>query len=98
MSGARILLVDDDRAFRVSTAALLRDDGYEVVGAENGAEGVEALKAGRFDLLLLDLRMPGLDGIRIVEALRAWGEGIPILMISGYGTVQAAVDALHEKK
>ncbi|MEZ4423609.1 MAG: sigma-54 dependent transcriptional regulator [Gemmatimonadota bacterium] len=95
MSGARILLVDDDRAFRVSTAALLRDDGYEVVGAENGAEGVEALKAGRFDLLLLDLRMPGLDGIRIVEALRAWGEGIPILMISGYGTVQAAVDALH---
>ncbi|MEZ4417572.1 MAG: sigma-54 dependent transcriptional regulator [Gemmatimonadota bacterium] len=95
MSAGRLLLVDDDRAFRISTAALLREEGYEVVGAATGAEGVEALKAGRFDLLLLDLRMPGLDGIRIVEALRTWGEGIPILMISGYGTVEAAVEALH---
>ncbi len=95
MSRGRLLLVDDDKAFRISTSALLREEGYEVDGAGTGQEGVEALKAGAYDLLLLDLKMPGVDGVRVVEALRTWGESIPVLMISGYGTVQAAVDALH---
>jgi len=91
----RILLVDDDRAFRVSTSTLLREEGYRVVEAADGSEGVEALKAGGFDLILLDLRMPGVDGIQLVEVLRRWGEGTPILMISGFGTVETAVKALH---
>ncbi|MBT8396346.1 MAG: sigma-54 dependent transcriptional regulator, partial [Gemmatimonadetes bacterium] len=92
---ARILLVDDDQAFRVSTSTLLREEGYLVVEAGNGQEAVEALKQGDFDLILLDLRMPGVDGIQIVEVLRRWGEGIPVLMISGFGTVETAVKALH---
>lgn len=91
----RILLVDDDEAFRVSTSTLLREEGHRVVEASNGQEGVEALKGGGIDLILLDLRMPGVDGIQIVEILRRWGEGIPILMISGFGTVETAVKALH---
>jgi two-component system response regulator HydG len=91
----RILLVDDDRAFRVSTSTLLREEGYRVVEASDGSEGVEALMAGGFDLILLDLRMPGVDGIQLVEVLRRWGEGTPILMISGFGTVETAVKALH---
>jgi DNA-binding NtrC family response regulator len=91
----RILLVDDDQAFRVSTSTLLQEEGYPVVEAANGQEAVEALKGGGFDLILLDLRMPGVDGIQIVEVLRRWGEGVPILMISGFGTVETAVKALH---
>jgi DNA-binding NtrC family response regulator len=92
---ARILLVDDDRAFRVSTSALLRQDGYEVTAVGDGQEAVTALRGSRFDLMLLDLRLPGMDGLRIVEALRLWGEGVPILMISGFGTIDTAVEALH---
>ncbi|MGH7502215.1 MAG: sigma-54-dependent transcriptional regulator [Longimicrobiales bacterium] len=91
----RILLVDDDRGFRLSTSALLRQDGYDVVVAADGREAVDALRQQPFDLMLLDLRLPGTDGIRIVEALRLWGEGLPILMISGFGTVDSAVSALH---
>ncbi|MBC7791178.1 MAG: sigma-54-dependent Fis family transcriptional regulator [Anaerolineae bacterium] len=92
----RILVVDDDRAFRLSTAALLRQDGYEAIPVASGQEAVEALSKGSFDLMLLDLRMPGAtDGLTVIEALRRWGEGIPILMISGYGTIDAAVRALH---
>ena len=72
-----------------------REEGYPVVEAADGQEAVEALKGGGFDLILLDLRMPGVDGIQIVEVLRRWGEGIPILMISGFGTVETAVKALH---
>ncbi len=94
-SPARILLVDDDSVFRVSTAALLIDEGYQVTTVADGTEAVQALRGEHFDLMLLDLRLPGTDGLRIVEALRLWGKGIPILMISGFGTVAAAVEALH---
>jgi DNA-binding NtrC family response regulator len=95
MTASRLLLVDDDRTFRLSTAALLRQDGHEVIEAADGGAAVETLKAEPFDLILLDLRMPGLDGIGLVEVLRTWGHDTPILMISGFGTVDTAVNALH---
>lgn len=91
----RILVVDDDRVFRLSTAALLEGEGHEVEGAADAKEAVSALDRGRFDLMVLDLRMPGLDGIGLAEVLRTRGEGVPILMISGFGTVDSAVRALH---
>ena len=81
MSRARLLVVDDDRTFRLSTAALLRQDGHDVAEAEDGTTAVNKLRAEHFDLILLDLRMPGLDGIGIVEALRTWGNDTPILML-----------------
>jgi DNA-binding NtrC family response regulator len=95
MSSAKILVVDDDATFRMTTAALLESDGYEVDSAPDGQQAVERLKNHQFDLLLVDLRMPGIDGISLVEALRLWGHGVPILMISGFGTVETAVRALQ---
>ena len=95
MSGARILVVDDDPTFRMTTGALLEADGYSVDTAADGQQAVERLKDRQFDLLLVDLRMPGIDGISLVEALRLWGHGVPILMISGFGTVDSAVRALQ---
>ena len=97
---ARLLVVDDDRAFRLSTAALLRAEGHDVHSVEDGPSAVQALReadarGARFDLLLLDMRMPGIDGLGVVESLRVWGERVPILMISGVGTVDSAVRALH---
>jgi DNA-binding NtrC family response regulator len=91
----RILVVDDDRAFRLSSAELLRQDGYEVIGVEDGNAAVAALRDGSYDLVLLDLRMPGADGLRVLETLRTWGESTPILMITGYGSIDTAVRALH---
>jgi DNA-binding NtrC family response regulator len=92
---ARLLVVDDDNAFRLSTAALLRADGHEVDVAADANAAVQALRAQAYDLVLLDLRMPGIDGIQLVETLRIWGESVPVLMISGYGTVENAVRAMH---
>jgi two-component system response regulator HydG len=91
----RILLVDDDRVFRRSTAELLRQDGYEVTAVEDAARAGEALSAGAFDLMLLDLRMPELDGLQLIEILRRRGNPTPILMISGFGTIESAVESLH---
>ena len=56
---------------------------------------MELLEVDTFDLILLDLKMPGLDGVSVVEVLRKWGHDTPILMINGFGTVDTAVDALH---
>lgn len=92
---ARLLVVDDDHAFRLSTAALLRADGYDVDVAPDANAAVQALRAQAYDLVLLDLRMPGIDGIQLVETLRIWGESVPVLMISGYGTVDNAVRAMQ---
>ena len=91
----RLLVVDDDNAFRLSTAALLRADGHDVDVAADATAAVQALRARAYDLVLLDLRMPGIDGIQLVETLRVWGESVPVLMISGYGTVESAVRAMH---
>ena len=91
----RLLVVDDDNAFRLSTAALLRADGHDVDVAPDATAAVQALRARAYDLVLLDLRMPGIDGIQLVETLRVWGESVPVLMISGYGTVESAVRAMH---
>ncbi|MDH3204983.1 MAG: sigma-54 dependent transcriptional regulator [Gemmatimonadota bacterium] len=92
---ARILLVDDDHAFRLSTAAILRDEAFDVTAVENASDAVTALGGAAYDLILLDLRMPGVDGISLAEVLRKRGESVPILMISGFGSVDSAVKALH---
>jgi DNA-binding NtrC family response regulator len=91
----RVLVVDDDRTFRLSTGELLRQDGYDVAVAADASEAVELLSAGGFDLVLLDMRMPGMDGLTAVEVLRTRGLRAPILMISGFGTIDTAVESLH---
>ncbi|MGI9038319.1 MAG: sigma-54-dependent transcriptional regulator [Gemmatimonadota bacterium] len=91
----RILIVDDDRAFRRSTAELLRQEGYAVDTAEDSITAGEAIQGNRFDLVLLDLRMPGVDGMGVVETLRLRGEHMPILMVSGFGSIDAAVNSLQ---
>jgi len=92
---ARLLVVDDDRTFRLSTAELLRQEGHDVDVAADASEAVAKLVAGAFDLLLLDVRMPGMDGLTAVEVLRTRGLEIPILMISGFGTIDVAVESMH---
>ncbi len=91
----RILVIDDDRAFRLSTGALLEEGGHDVRGVSDAQGASRALRQERFDLVLLDLRMPGLSGIELAEALRTQGAAVPILMISGFGTVESAVKAIH---
>ena len=91
---ARILIIDDDRAFRVGTGALLADEGYEVEAAASGNEGLEKLRDDQFDMVLLDLRMEGRTGLSVLEELRQGGNDVPVLMLTGFATVDSAVAAL----
>jgi DNA-binding NtrC family response regulator len=90
----RILIIDDDRAFRVGTGALLSDEGYIVEAASGGDEGLERLRRHSYNLVLLDLKMEGRDGISVLEELRRLGSDIPVVMLTGFATVDSAVQAL----
>lgn len=90
----RLLIADDDRLVLTTLAAGLSSAGYDVVTAASGAEALEAAAAGNFDLAILDLRMPGMDGIELARRLHDYTR-IPFLILSAYadsGLVQQAVE------
>ena len=87
----RILIIDDDRAFRVGTGALLADEGYEVDAEPGGDPGLERLRRERYDMVLLDLKMQGRTGLSVLEELRGSGNDVPVLMLMGFATVDSAV-------
>ncbi|HEU4557140.1 MAG TPA: sigma-54 dependent transcriptional regulator [Longimicrobium sp.] len=90
----RILIIDDDRAFRVGTGALLADEGYEVDAEPGGDQGLDRLRRDHYDMVLLDLKMQGRNGLSVLEELRGAGNDVPVLMLTGYATVNSAVQAL----
>jgi DNA-binding NtrC family response regulator len=90
----RILIIDDDRAFRVGTGALLADEGYDVDAEPGGDQGLDRLRRERYDMVLLDLKMQGRTGLSVLEELRGSGNDVPVLMLTGFATVDSAVQAL----
>jgi DNA-binding NtrC family response regulator len=92
---AKVLIVDDEELIRLNLRMLLEDLGYNVVQAANGREGLDAFDREGFDLILADLRMPVMDGLSMITALREKSTETPVIVVSGTGTVQHAVDALR---
>jgi nitrogen regulation protein NR(I) len=90
----RVLIIDDDETVRNVLQTFLSNNGFEVTLAHDGSSGLELIKEGRFDLILTDLVMPGLGGIEILKEISSFHITAPILMITAFGTVQSAVDAM----
>jgi DNA-binding NarL/FixJ family response regulator len=90
----KLLLADDDEGFRNSMAVLLRRDGYvvDVVGAAD--EAISRLSNEQYDLLIMDLRMPGNDELELLKATAA-GAGLPVIVVTGYPSVPTAVEAVR---
>ena len=91
----RILTIDDEAYIRKSIRSYLEDHGFEVFEAENGRVGVEMFHQVRPDLVLLDLRMPELDGLQVLEILRDQSPETPLIVASGTGSIDSVVQALH---
>jgi two-component system nitrogen regulation response regulator NtrX len=91
----RILIVDDEESIRRSLAGLLSDEGFETGTAADGEIALTALREGKesTDLVLLDIAMPGRDGVEILEEIRRVWPGLPVVMMSGHGTIETAVRA-----
>ncbi len=90
-----ILIIDDDKAVLDSVAAYLDDWGCRTLTARSGSEGLEVLKRERADLVLVDLRMPEVDGLEVLARLQGTCPETPAIVVSGTGLIQDAVDALH---
>ena len=90
----RIMVVDDEPGIHLMARTTLEADGCEVIGATDGEAALEALRDTPVDLILLDLRMPLLDGLETLRHLRQIGDDTPVIIVTAYGTVPDAVEAM----
>ena len=91
---AHILVIDDEKAIRNTLKEILEYEKHRVSLAPNGLEGLELLKKEQFDALLLDIKMEGMDGMEVLEQVAKEWPDLPVIMISGHGTVDTAVKAI----
>ena len=94
MSKPRILVIDDESAIRDSLKMILEYEGYQFIGAASGQDGLTTIQRERPDAVLLDIKMPGMDGMEVLRKVHALDESLPIIMISGHGSTATTVEAI----
>jgi DNA-binding response OmpR family regulator len=94
-STSRILVVDDEENVRITTAAILEQEGYEVDTASDGHEALDKVKNGDFDLVLTDLRMEGLDGSALLQEICTKYPSVVTVVLTGYASIESSIDALR---
>jgi DNA-binding NtrC family response regulator len=94
MDPARILVVDDEEIIRLACQRVLTEEGYEVQSRPGGPEALRLLAEELFDVAIVDLKMPRMDGIEVLQAIKRDYPHIPVIMITGYATVESAVEAM----
>jgi DNA-binding NtrC family response regulator len=92
----RLLVIDDEKNIREGLAEYLAQDGYDVVCAENGDEGLKLFSQGDVDLIITDLKMPGISGEDLMRKILAQAPGFPVIILTGHGSVETAVTAMRE--
>jgi len=90
---SRILVIDDEAGIRDSMRRTLEYQGYQFVGASSGQEGLALLERDLPDLVFLDIKMPGMDGLEVLDRIKAAHPELPVVMVSGHGTAQTGYDA-----
>ena len=90
----RILVIDDEKAIRWSLGEALKNQGYDVVDAENGKKGISLFKQEPADLVILDLKLPDTNGIEVLKQIREEDDEVPVIMMTAYGEVETAVEAI----
>lgn len=92
----KILIIDDEKAIRNSLGEILSDEGYEVDTAEDGPSALAKVDKERFDVIFCDIKMPGMDGIEVLEKLMADGVDSVVVMISGHAEIETAVECIKK--
>ncbi len=93
---ANILIIDDEQAIRKTLTEILRYEGYKIDEAADGEEGLRKFSDTAYDLVLCDVKMPKMDGIEFLEKSRAINSDVPIIVISGHGNIETAVEAVKK--
>src|SRR5437868_554131 len=92
-NGAKILLIEDDPGIRDTLRRVLSDEGHEIALETRGDDGLARAAKESFNLVITDLRLPGLNGLELVRRLHAAQPRLPIILVTAYGTTQTAIEA-----
>jgi DNA-binding response OmpR family regulator len=92
---AKILIVDDEEVARLTLAEILRLEGYDIQSVSSGEAAVEALRCEPFDVMVLDLRMAGMSGIEVLQAVVNEMPGLSVIVLTAYGTIDTAIQAIR---
>ena len=92
----RILVVDDERAIRNSLKEILTDEGFEVDAAEDGTVALQMVEKEKYNLIFCDIKMPNMDGMEVLDRIKAMGVEAAIVMISGHGDIETAVECIKK--
>src|SRR5512147_1330618 len=92
---AKILVVDDEANVLLTVAAILEQEGYDVDSAGGGEQAIQAIRSTHYDLVLTDLKMPAVDGLRVLEEVRKTSPSTVTVMMTGYGSVATALEAVQ---
>jgi DNA-binding NtrC family response regulator len=95
MDEMRIMLVDDEEGFLSTTRNVLERKGINVTTAMSGSEALEKLAGGNVDVVVLDVKMPGMDGVSALKAIKSRYSSVEVIMLTGHGTVESALDGLR---
>jgi two-component system NtrC family response regulator len=90
-----ILVVDDEPNYLIVLSELLRDEGYEVFTADSGISGLKIARETDLDMVISDMKMPGMDGIELLAKLKEFNQHLPVILITAYAEVEKAVEAMH---
>ena len=93
---ATILIIDDERSIRKTLTEILAYEGYNIDEAADGEEGLKKFKDKNYDLVLCDIKMPKIDGLEFLVKANEINTDVPVIMISGHGTIETAVDAVKK--
>ncbi|HIC90825.1 MAG TPA: sigma-54-dependent Fis family transcriptional regulator [Syntrophaceae bacterium] len=91
-----VLVVDDEKNYLLVLDALLSEEGYEVITAESGMEALQILKEAELDLVVTDLKMPKMNGIELLEHIKESNPDLPVIMMTAYGTIDTAIEAMKK--
>lgn len=92
----RVLLADDEDRFRVTTTATLRKRGFQVTAVSSGFEAIDELKKNDIDVVILDVKMPGMDGHKALREIKRLKIDVEVIMLTGYGALDSALEGWHE--
>ena len=93
---SNILIIDDEKAIRKTLSEILSYEGYKIDDAENGEDALKRIREKNYDVILCDIKMPKMDGIEFLEKARETRPDVPVIMISGHGTIETAVEAVKK--
>lgn len=94
MTGTIILIIDDEIDMHWALEKALSQDGYEIIKADNGAEGLKILASRDISVVLLDYKMPGMTGLEVLEEIRKQWPELPVIFMTGYNSITTATDSM----